>query len=130
MKKSERVTFILKELDELYPKTPIPLKHSSLYELLVAVLLSAQCTDERVNKVTPLLFKKANTAKKMVTLSTKIIYDIIRPCGLAPKKSKAIYNLSKIILNKYNGKVPNTFKELVSTKNLTDFRKTFYGPRC
>ncbi len=112
MKKNARATFILNELDSLYPVTPIPLKHNSLYELLIAVLLSAQCTDERVNKVTPILFKKANTAKKMTLLSIKKIYDIIRPCGLAPKKSKAIYSLSKILLKKYNGQVPNNLKYL------------------
>ena len=112
MKKFERANFILNELDRLYPKTPVPLNHNNIYELLIAVLLSAQCTDERVNKVTPILFKKANSAKKMVKLSIEEIYDIIRPCGLAPQKSKAIYNLSKILLEKNNGDVPNTLEEL------------------
>ena len=91
MKKTERVDFIMGKLEKLYPETPVPLNHSNLYELLIAVLLSAQCTDERVNKVTPQLFKKANSPKKMCKLSIDEIYEIIRPCGLAPQKSKAIY---------------------------------------
>ncbi|MAH88598.1 MAG: endonuclease III [Pelagibacterales bacterium] len=112
MKKSERIVFIIKELNRLYPKTPTPLKHSNLYELLIAVLLSAQCTDERVNKITPNLFKKANSSKKMLNLNINEIYKIIRPCGLGPQKSKSIYNLSRIIEKKYNGKVPKTLEEL------------------
>ncbi len=112
MKKSERVAFILEELNRLYPRTPIPLRHNNLYELLVAVLLSAQCTDERVNKITPLLFIKANSARKMIKLNIETIYKIIRPCGLAPQKSKAIYNLSKILLSKYNGEIPNNINDL------------------
>ena len=112
MNKPERIVFIIKELNKLYPSTPIPLKHSNLYELLIAVLLSAQCTDERVNKITPILFKKANSPKKMLKLTIYQIYKIIRPCGLAPKKSKAIFNLSKILEEKYNGEIPKTLEEL------------------
>jgi len=96
----------------LYPNPPIPLHHTSHYTLLVAVLLSAQCTDARVNQVTPVLFAKADTPKKMVTLSVDEIRDIIRPCGLSPRKSKAIYDLSHILLEKHNGEVPNTFEAL------------------
>jgi len=114
MKKTERVNFIMGKLEKLYPETPVPLNHSNLYELLIAVLLSAQCTDERVNKITPQLFKKANSPKKMCKISIDEIYKIIRPCGLAPQKSKAIYNLSKILKEKYNGKVPKTLQELES----------------
>ena len=114
MKKNDRVAFIMGKLEKLYPETPVPLNHSNLYELLIAVLLSAQCTDERVNKITPQLFKKANSPKKMCKLSIDEIYKIIRPCGLAPQKSKAIYNLSKILKEKYDGKVPKTLQELES----------------
>ena len=113
MKKTERVDFIMGKLEKLYPETPVPLNHSNLYELLIAVLLSAQCTDERVNKITPQLFKKANSPKKMCKLSIDEIYKIIRPCGLAPQKSKAIYNLSKILTEKYYEKVPKTLQELL-----------------
>ncbi len=112
MNKSERIVFIIKELNKLYPKTPTPLNHKNLYELLIAVLLSAQCTDKRVNKITPFLFEKANSSKKMLKLSINQIYRIIRPCGLAPKKSKAIFNLSRILEEKHNGEVPNTIEEL------------------
>ena len=112
MNKKERVKFIIKTLDNIYPNTPVPLKHNNLYELLIAVLLSAQCTDERVNKVTPILFAKANSPENMIKLKLKNIYDIIRPCGLAPKKSKAIYNLSKIIISKYNGLIPDNLNDL------------------
>ncbi len=114
MKKNERVSYIQKTLDHLYPYTPIPLSHSSNFELLVAVLLSAQCTDERVNKVTPLLFYKANHPRKMIELTIDEIYKIIRPCGLAPKKSKAIYELSKILVEKYNSSVPANLEDLES----------------
>ena len=114
MKKTERAVFILKELERLYPVTPVPLNHSNLFELLVSVLLSAQCTDERVNKVTPILFSKANNPKDMVKLQIAEIYDIIRPCGLAPQKSKSIYNLSKILIQKYNSIVPKNLTELES----------------
>ncbi len=112
MKKIERANFIMEELEKLYTKTPVPLKHNNLYELLIAVLLSAQCTDERVNRITPYLFKKANTPKKMIHLKINEIYKIIRPCGLAPQKSKSIFNLSKILEEKYNGAVPKSLKEL------------------
>ena len=112
MLKKDRVKFISHTLDELYPNTPIPLQHENHFELLIAVLLSAQCTDERVNKVTPLLFKLANNPFKMAKIKKKIIYNIIRPCGLAPKKSKAISDLSHILIKKYDGKVPKDFVKL------------------
>ena len=107
--KSERAAYVLQRLDEHYPETPTPLIHQNIYELLIAVLLSAQCTDERVNKVTPILFKEANTPFGMQNVALETIYQIIRPCGLAPKKSKAILELSKILVKKYSGKVPKTF---------------------
>ena len=112
MKKKEKVQFIIDTLEKIYPETPIPLNHKDPYTLLVAVLLSAQCTDERVNQITPLLFKKADTPKKMIQLSVKEIEDIIRPCGLSPMKSKGIYGLSKMIIDKHNGKVPKNFRDL------------------
>jgi len=112
MKKQEKITYILNKLEELYPETPIPLDHYSAYTLLIAVLLSAQCTDERVNKITPLLFAKADTPEQMVLLSIEEIQDIIRPCGLSPMKSKAIWNLSQILLDKYDGNVPQSFEAL------------------
>ena len=112
MNKKQRALFVLNYLEKLYPNTPIPLDHNNKFELLVAVLLSAQCTDERVNTVTPLLFRKANNPLKMSKLSEKLIYNIIKPCGLAPKKSNAIKNLSKILIEKYNGKIPRSFNDL------------------
>lgn len=112
MKKSERAEHIYKRLEELFPETPVPLDHTDAYTLLIAVLLSAQCTDIRVNQVTPALFKKANTPKKMIKLSIQEIEDIVRPCGLAPRKAKAIYNLSHIILDKHGGEVPASFEDL------------------
>jgi|TARA_Y100000389_G_scaffold142684_1_gene140739 endonuclease-3 len=112
MKKSQRAEIILKILDQTYPKTPIPLTHKDVYTLLIAVLLSAQCTDERVNQVTPKLFKLASTPKKMSRLSQDQIYKIIKPCGLGPKKSKAIKNLSLILVSKYNSIVPDSFVDL------------------
>ena len=112
MNKKQKVQFIIESLEKLYPKTPIPLNHKDPYTLLVAVLLSAQCTDERVNQITPKLFKKADSAEKMIKLSVKEIEDIIRPCGLSPMKSKGIYGLSKMIIELHNGKVPNNFKDL------------------
>ena len=112
MKRSERAKIAHKILNRIYKKIKIPLNHSSKFELVIAVLLSAQCTDERVNKVTPILFKKANNAKSMQRLKISSIYSIIKPCGLAPQKSKAIYNLSKILVKKYNSKVPESFEEL------------------
>jgi len=110
--KTEKAEQIMRVLDELYPNPPIPLDHSSHYTLLVAVLLSAQCTDVRVNQVTPILFAKADTPEKMVKLSVDEIREIIRPCGLSPRKSKAIHELSHILLEKHNGQVPNTFEDL------------------
>ena len=112
MKKSERALIVSKILNQTYPKTPIPLDHSSTFTLLVAVLLSAQCTDERVNQVTPKLFKLASSPKKMSRLTEKKIYSIIKPCGLGPKKSKAIKELSIILCNKFNQVVPDNFKDL------------------
>ena len=99
-------------LEKLYPETPIPLNHKDTYTLLIAVLLSAQCTDERVNKITPLLFAKADNPFDMVKLSVEEIKAIIRPCGLSPRKSKAIHELSKIIIEKHQGIVPNSFEYL------------------
>tara|TARA_B110000196_G_C20920189_1_gene554854 strand:- start:120 stop:773 length:654 start_codon:yes stop_codon:yes gene_type:complete len=112
MNKSERANLVLNNLNIIYPKIRVPLKHKNIYELLIAVLLSAQCTDERVNKVTPLLFAKANNPLKMQKIKVETIYKIIRPCGLAPKKSQAISVLSKILVKKFNGKVPESFEEL------------------
>tara|TARA_Y100000766_G_C18807452_1_gene556228 strand:+ start:182 stop:835 length:654 start_codon:yes stop_codon:yes gene_type:complete len=106
MIKTERAKTAQRILNKIYPKTPIPLNHKSNYELLIAVLLSAQCTDERVNKVTPQLFKLANTPKKMAKIPIKKIYSIVKPCGLGPKKSKAIRNLSILLVKKYNGEIP------------------------
>lgn len=112
MKKSERATFIIKVLENYYPETPIPLDHNDHFTLLVAVLLSAQCTDERVNIVTPILFKKAKNASEMSILSEDDIYKIIKPCGLGPKKSKAIKKLSEILVKQYNSIVPSDIKKL------------------
>ena len=112
MTRQERANYIASRLETLYPNVPVPLDHSSHYTLLIAVLLSAQCTDERVNKVTPVLFKKADTPSKMIKLSKEDIYLIIRPCGLAPKKSSAIYELSKTIIEKHNSQVPENFEDL------------------
>ena len=112
MKKLERTNYIMKKLNEIYPTTPIPLNHKNNYELLVAVLLSAQCTDERVNTVTPELFSLANTAVNMQYIPIEKIYNIVRPCGLAPQKSKAISNLSKILVEKYGGEVPDNIDAL------------------
>ena len=99
-------------LEKLYPETPIPLNHKDTYTLLIAVLLSAQCTDERVNKITPILFAKADNPFDMVKLSVEEIKAIIRPCGLSPRKSIAIHELSKIIIEKHQGIVPNSFEYL------------------
>jgi endonuclease-3 len=112
MTKSERAQIVLKILNKTYPKTPIPLDHKDNYTLLVAVLLSAQCADERVNQVTPQLFKVASDPEGMAELSQNQIYKIIKPCGLGPKKSKAIKELSSILIKQFNGKVPNNFKDL------------------
>lgn len=112
MTKQEKAKFIIKELDKLFPQPDIPLEHEDPYTLLIAVLLSAQCTDVRVNQITPILFKRAHTPQKMVKLSVDEIREIIKPCGLSPAKSKAIHGLSKILLDKYKGEVPKTFEEL------------------
>ncbi|MEQ1587115.1 MAG: endonuclease III [Cyclobacteriaceae bacterium] len=112
MTKQEKVNDILKTLDKLYPKPEVPLQHKDAYTLLISVLLSAQCTDERVNKTTPALFKLANNPYDMVKLSVEEIREIIKPCGLSPMKSKGIYGLSKILIEKHKGQVPNTFEDL------------------
>ena len=112
MNKKDKVIFIIEELENLFSKVPIPLNHKDPYTLLIAVLLSAQCTDERVNLITPKLFKIADNPMDMSKLSINEIKEIIRPCGLSPMKSKGIYGLSRIILNKHKGKVPQTFEEL------------------
>ena len=112
MKRSDKAQQVSKILNRIYKKVPIPLSHKNKFELVIAVLLSAQCTDERVNQVTPILFKKANTAIKMTKIPKNTIYKIIRPCGLAPQKSKAIFELSRILVKKFKGKVPESFEEL------------------
>lgn len=112
MTKQETANEIAGILEELYPETPIPLTHQDPYTLLVAVLLSAQCTDERVNKVTPFLFEQANNPREMVEMEVDDIKAIIRPCGLSPRKSKAIHELSQIILDKHGGEVPQSFADL------------------
>ncbi|MFN8325128.1 MAG: endonuclease III [Flavobacteriaceae bacterium] len=112
MTKSERATFVINTLKELYPTIPIPLDHKDPYTLLIAVLLSAQCTDVRVNQITPLLFAKADNPFDMVKMSVEEIKKIIKPCGLSPMKSKGIYGLSQILIEKYNGEVPCSFEAL------------------
>jgi endonuclease-3 len=112
MTKSEKVTFVINTLNELYPEIPIPLDHKDPYTLLIAVLLSAQCTDVRVNQITPLLFAKADNPYDMVKMSVEEIKEIIRPCGLSPMKSKGIHGLSEILIEKYNGEVPQSFEAL------------------
>jgi len=112
MTKAEKVQFIIDELERIYPKTPVPLDHTDEYTLLIAVLLSAQCTDKRVNLVTPFLFEKANNPYDMVKLQIDDIREIIRPCGLSPRKSKAIWELSQILIDKYDGEVPNDMELL------------------
>ena len=112
MIKAERVKNIIKILDKIYPDPPIPLDHKNIFELLISVLLSAQCTDVRVNQVTPSLFQLANNAKDMSRLDLNVIYEIIRPCGLAPQKSAAIKELSEILIRDFNGQVPDTYEEL------------------
>lgn len=114
MKKKEKLEFIVKTLQELYPEIPIPLNHHDPYTLLVAVLLSAQCTDERVNQVTPHLFDLADNPTDMFRLEIDQIQAIIRPCGLAPAKSKAIHTLSGMIIHQFEGKVPADFEALES----------------
>ena len=112
MTKQERVQFVIDTLEEIYPKTPIPLKHKDPYTLLVAVLLSAQSTDKGVNKITPILFARADNPYDMIKLSIEEIREIIKPAGLSPMKSKGIYGLSKILIEKHNGKVPQSFEYL------------------
>lgn len=112
MTKQEKVQFIIDTLQEKYPEIPIPLEHKDPYTLLIAVLLSAQCTDVRVNKITPLLFAKADNPFDMIKMSVEEIKEIIKPCGLSPMKSKGIFGLSKILIEKYNGKVPQSFEGL------------------
>lgn len=112
MTKQAKVEYIQEQLNRLYPETPIPLDHKDVYTLLIAVLLSAQCTDARVNTVTPQLFARADTPERMVKLSQAEIAKIIRPCGLSPMKSKGIYELSHILIEKYGGEVPASFTAL------------------
>lgn len=112
MTKAQKVTDILKILDKYFPDPDIPLEHRDAYTLLIAVLLSAQCTDERVNKTTPALFELADNPFDMASIPVDQIREIIRPCGLSPAKSKAISSLSQILVEKYNGKVPETFEQL------------------
>ena len=112
MTKQEKVDFVIETLQTLYPEIPVPLDHKDPYTLLIAVLLSAQCTDVRVNQITPLLFAKADNPFDMVKMSVEEIKTIIRPCGLSPMKSKGIYGLSKILIEKYNGEVPQSFEGL------------------
>lgn len=114
MTKSEKIDFLITTLEELYPEVPIPLDHNDPYTLLIAVLLSAQCTDARVNKITPLLFRVADNPYEMAKLTQEEIAAIIRPCGLTPMKSKGIKKLSHILIDKYNGEVPADFTALES----------------
>ena len=112
MTKKEKVSFVIDELKNLYPEIPIPLNHTDPYTLLIAVLMSAQSTDVRVNQITPLLFEVANNPYDMIKLSAEQIREIIKPVGLSPMKSKGIYELSHILINKYNGEVPQSFEAL------------------
>lgn len=112
MTKQERATFVINTLKEYYPEIPIPLDHKDPFTLLVAVLLSAQCTDVRVNQITPILFAKADNPYDMVKLSVDEIKEIIKPCGLSPMKSKGIFGLSKILIEEHNGEVPQSFEAL------------------
>lgn len=112
MTRAERAAYIDRRLEELYPKPEIPLDHTDAYTLLVAVLLSAQCTDKRVNLTTPALFAKARTPEAMARLSVDEINAIVRPCGLAPRKAEAIRALSQILMERYDGQVPRSFEEL------------------
>ena len=114
MNKSERAIEIIKILDKTYPEIPVPLDHKDNFTLLIAVLLSAQCTDERVNQITPSLFSVASDPLSMSKISVSKIYKIIKPCGLGPQKSKAISKLSKILVKKFNCEVPNNFSDLES----------------
>ena len=112
MTKTEKVNFVIKTLNNLYPEIPIPLNHKDPYTLLIAVLLSAQCTDVRVNQITPILFAKADNPFDMIKMSVEEIKAIIRPCGLSPMKSKGIHGLSHILIEKHQGKVPQSFEAL------------------
>lgn len=112
MTKQEKADHIAEILESLYPETPVPLEHQDPYTLLIAVLLSAQCTDERVNKITPHLFAEADNPFAMAEVDVDVIRSIIRPCGLSPRKSKAISELSHILINKYKGEVPQSFEAL------------------
>lgn len=112
MTKKEKGEYIVTELERLYPETPVPLDHTDPYTLLIAVLLSAQCTDKRVNLITPALFKLANNPFDMIKLSVEEIREIIRPCGLSPRKSQAIFTLSEMMIEKYQGEVPQSFEQL------------------
>lgn len=112
MNRKEKAAFVTTKLAELYPRTRIPLDHGDPYTLLVAVVLSAQCTDKKVNEVTPVLFAKARTPKTMAAMEVDAIREIIKPCGLSPAKSKALHGLSRIILEKHGGQVPDSFEEL------------------
>ena len=112
MTKQERITFVINTLKELYPEIPIPLNHKDSYTLLIAVLISAQCTDVRVNQITPLLFAKADNPYDMIKMTIEEIAAIIRPCGLSPMKSKGIHGLSHILIDKHDGKVPQSFESL------------------
>ena len=112
MKKTDKINFIIKTFEDLFPEVPVPLDHKDPYTLLIAVLLSAQSTDAGVNKITPILFKKADNPYDMIKLSVDEIRDIIRPVGLSPMKSKGIFGLSKILIEKHNGKVPKNIEDL------------------
>jgi len=112
MTKKEKGGYIIEELEKLYPETPVPLDHADAFTLLIAVLLSAQCTDVRVNQITPALFQLANNPFDMIKLEVSEIKAIIRPCGLSPRKSQAIFDLSHIIINEHNGEVPQSFEAL------------------
>lgn len=112
MTKQEKIDFVIKTLNELYPEIPIPLEHKDPYTLLIAVLMSAQSTDVRVNKITPLLFERADNPYDMIKLSVEEIREIIKPVGLSPMKSKGIYGLSHILIDKHNGEVPKTYEAL------------------
>ncbi len=112
MLKSERVAYISSELDRLFPDPPVPLAHTDAYSLLIAVLLSAQCTDERVNQVTPALFALARTPAEMAALEEALILEVVRPCGLGPQKARAIHRLSAILVEEHGGEVPDTLEAL------------------
>jgi len=114
LSRKQRAVFVMNTLEKHFPEVPVPLTHKDPYTLLIAVLLSAQCTDERVNKITPLLFEKADNPYDMIQLQVSEIKDIIKPCGLSPRKSQAIFDLSQILIDKHNGDVPQSFEDLES----------------